>query len=250
MRFDGRTAVITGGAIGFGRAFARSLVAEGANVAIADIDVDMAERTAAELVAAGGQAIAVHCDVADADQVDAAVAETVDRFGGVDILINNAGLHLTKYNQPFGVLSRNEIRGLFDVNVIGVVNATLACRDSMRKRGGGVVLNISSMAGYMSATPYAVSKLAVRGLTVAFATELAPDRIRVNAIAPGLMNTENALADLPRPLIDEFVHERQLVHRLGTMGDVVSAMLFLCSDDASFITGETLKVSGGYPLNF
>jgi 3-oxoacyl-[acyl-carrier protein] reductase len=250
MRFSERTAVITGGAVGFGRAFARALVAEGANVVLADIDADAAEPTAAELVSAGGQAIAVNCDVADADQVDAAVATTIDRFGGIDILINNAGLHLTKYNQPFGMLSRDEIRGLFDVNVIGVINVTLACRASMRERGGGVVLNISSMAGYMSATPYAVSKLAVRGLTVAFATELAPDRIRVNAIAPGLMNTESALADLPRPLIDEFVHERQLVHRLGTMGDVVSAMLFLCSDEASFITGETLKVSGGYPLNF
>jgi 3-oxoacyl-[acyl-carrier protein] reductase len=250
MRFSERTAVITGGAIGFGRAFARALVAEGANVVLADIDADAAEPTAAELVSAGGQAIAVNCDVADADQVDAAVATTIDRFGGIDILINNAGLHLTKYNQPFGMLSRDEIRGLFDVNVIGVINVTLACRASMRERGGGVVLNISSMAGYMSATPYAVSKLAVRGLTVAFATELAPDRIRVNAIAPGLMNTESALADLPRPLIDEFVHERQLVHRLGTMGDVVSAMLYLCSDEASFITGETLKVSGGYPLNF
>jgi 3-oxoacyl-[acyl-carrier protein] reductase len=250
MRFDGRTAVITGGAIGFGRAFARALVAEGANVVLADIDVAGAEATAVELVSAGAGAVAVHCDVADPDQVDAAVATAVDRFGGVDILINNAGLHLTKYNRPFGQLTRDEIRGLFDVNVIGVINVTLACRDSMRQRGGGVVLNISSMAGYMSATPYAVSKLAVRGLTVAFATELAPDRIRVNAIAPGLMNTESALADLPRPLIDEFVHERQLVHRLGTMGDVVSAMLFLCSDEASFITGETLKVSGGYPLNF
>ena len=250
MRFDGRTAVITGGAIGFGRAFARALVAEGASVVLADIDADTAEQTAAELVSSGGLAIAVECDVADADQVDAAVATTIDRFGGIDIVINNAGLHLTKYNRPFGALSRDEVRGLFDVNVMGVINVTLACRDSMRKRGGGVVLNISSMAGYMSATPYAVSKLAVRGLTVAFATELAPDRIRVNALAPGLMNTENALADLPRPLIDEFVNQRQLVNRLGTMGDVVSAMLFLCSDEASFITGETLKVSGGYPLNF
>ncbi|MGH3678161.1 MAG: SDR family NAD(P)-dependent oxidoreductase [Mycobacterium sp.] len=250
MRFDRRTAFITGGAIGFGRAFARALVAEGAAVAIADIDSEMAESTAAELVSAGGQAVAVRCDVADEQQVDAAVAATVERFGGVDIVINNAGLHLMRYNQPFGALSRKEIHALFDVNVIGVINVTLACRDSMRERGGGVVLNISSMAGYMSATPYAVSKLAVRGLTVAFATELAPDRIRVNAIAPGLMNTENALADLPRPLIDEFVNERQLIHRLGTMGDVVSAMLFLCSDEGAFITGETLKVSGGYPLNF
>jgi NAD(P)-dependent dehydrogenase (short-subunit alcohol dehydrogenase family) len=250
MRFENRTALITGGAIGFGRAFARALAAEGANVVLADIDVDGAERTAAELVSGGAQAIAVDCDVAAADQVDAAVATAAGQFGGIDIVINNAGLHLMRYNQPFGALSRNEIRSLFDVNVMGVINVTLACRDSMRERGGGVVLNISSMAGYLSATPYAVSKLTVRGLTVAFATELAPDRIRVNAIAPGLMNTENALADLPTPLIDEFVQRLQLVHRLGTMDDVVSAMLFLCSDEASFITGETLKVSGGYPLTF
>ncbi|MEN3316971.1 MAG: hypothetical protein V7643_372 [Mycobacterium sp.] len=250
MRFENRTAMITGGAIGFGRAFARALVAEGASVVIADIDADMAERTAASLVSNGGQAIAVDCDVADTERVDAAIDAAIERFGGIDIVINNAGLHLMKYNQPFGMLSRNEIRSLFDVNVMGVINVTLACRDSMRERGGGVVLNISSMAGYMSATPYAVSKLTVRGLTVAFATELAPDRIRVNAIAPGLMNTESALADLPTPLIDEFVQRLQLVHRLGKMDDVVSAMLFLCSDEASFITGETLKVSGGYPLNF
>ncbi|AGB26438.1 dehydrogenase of unknown specificity, short-chain alcohol dehydrogenase like protein [Mycobacterium sp. JS623] len=250
MRFENRTALITGAAIGFGRAFARALAAEGAKVVLADIDVDGAEHTAAELVSGGAHAIAVDCDVADADQVDAAVATAAGHFGGIDIVINNAGLHLMKYNQPFGALSRDDIRDLFDVNVMGVINMTLACRDSMRERGGGVVLNISSMAGYMSATPYAVSKLTVRGLTVAFATELAPDRIRVNAIAPGLMNTENALADLPTPLIDEFVQRLQLVHRLGTMDDVVSAMLFLCSDEASFITGETLKVSGGYPLNF
>ncbi len=250
MRFDKRTAFITGGAIGFGRAFARALVAEGANVVLADIDIDTAERTAASLVDAGGHAVAVDCDVADAERVDAAVAAAVDRFGGIDIVINNAGLHLTKYNQPFAALSRKEIRNLFEVNVIGVINVTLACRDSMAERGGGAVLNVSSVAGYMSATPYAVSKLTVRGLTVAFATELAADRIRVNAIAPGLMNTENALADLPTALIDEFVHKLQLVHRLGTMDDVVSAMLFLCSDEASFITGETVKVSGGYPLNF
>ena len=250
MTFESRTALITGGAIGFGRAFARALAAEGANVVLADIDVDGAERTAAELVSSGAHAIAVDCDVADADRVYAAVAAASAQFGGIDIVINNAGLHLTKYNQPFGALSRDEIRNLFDVNVMGVINVTLACRDSMRDRGGGVVLNISSIAGYQSATPYAVSKLTVRGLTVAFATELAPDRIRVNAIAPGLMSTENALADLPTPLIDEFVQRLQLVHRLGTMDDVVSAMLFLCSDEASFITGETLKVSGGYPLNF
>jgi 3-oxoacyl-[acyl-carrier protein] reductase len=250
VRFGGKTAFVTGGAIGFGRAFARALTAEGASVAIVDIDIETAEHTAAELTSRGAQAIAVSCDVADEHQVDSAVDVTTEKFGGIDILINNAGLHLVKYNQPFGVLSRADVRDLFDVNVIGVINCTLACRDSMRDRGGGVVLNISSMAGFMNISPYGVSKLAVRGLTVAFASELSPDHIRVNGIAPGLMNTENALADVPHSLVDDIVRERQLVHRLGTMDDVVSAMLYLCSDEASFITGETLKVSGGYPLNF
>src|SRR5439155_14728119 len=124
---------------------------------------------------------------------------------------------------------------LFDVNVIGVVNCTIACRAAMGERGGGVVLNISSIAGHMHSSPYGVSKLAVRGLTVALAAELAPDGIRVNAISPGLMATENAIADLPQDMIDDFVNNRQLVHRLGQMDDIVAAALFLCSDDASFI---------------
>jgi 3-oxoacyl-[acyl-carrier protein] reductase len=248
VRFQRKTAFITGGAIGLGRAFARALVGEGAAVAIVDIDGEGAHRTAAELTSRGARAIAAPCDVADEHQVDAAVAATIEKFSGIDILINNAGRHLMKYNQPFGALSRSDVRGLFDVNVMGVINCTLACRDSMRKRGGGVVLNISSAAGFLSGTPYGVSKLAVRGLTVAFAAELAGERIRVNGIAPGLTNTESALADLSPSLVDDLVQDLQLVHRLCTTDDVVAAMLYLCSDGASFITGETLKISGGYPL--
>jgi NAD(P)-dependent dehydrogenase (short-subunit alcohol dehydrogenase family) len=247
-RFAGKVAFITGGAIGFGRAFARALTAEGAAVMIADRDVDGGERTAAELRDGGARALAIGCDVADEREVEAAVARAVGEFGGVDICINNAGLHLLHFNQPFSVLSRNDVRALFDVNVIGVVNCTVACRASMAARGGGAVLNISSIAGYMSTSPYGVSKLAVRGLTIAFATELAADGIRVNAIAPGLMATENALDGLPQEMVDDFVGNRQLVHRLGTMDDVVATTLYLCSDEASFITGETVKVSGGYPL--
>lgn len=248
MRFDDKVAFITGGAIGFGRAFAQALTAEGAAAVIADIDAAAGERTASELRDAGFRALAVTCDVADEYAVEAAVDRSIDEFGGVDILINNAGLHLLHYNQPFSVLPRDDLRALFDVNVIGVVNCTVACRESMRSRGGGAVLNISSIASHLSSSPYGVSKLAVRGLTIAFASELSPDRIRVNAIAPGLMATENALDGLPQELIDDFVNNRQLVHRLGTMDDIVSTALYLLSDEASFITGETLKVSGGYPL--
>lgn len=248
MGFEGKVAFITGGAIGFGRAFGRALVKQGSSIAIADIDLAAAEKTAAEYREAGVGALAIRCDVAKEDQVDAAVARTIAELGGIDICINNAGLHLTKYSQPFAVLARDDFRQCLDVNVVGIVNCSLACRESMRSRGGGSILNISSISGFLSVGPYAVSKLAVRGLTISLATELAPDNIRVNAIAPGLMATENAMIDLPQALQDDFVNNRQLVHRLGQMDDIVEAMLFLCSDSASFITGETLKVSGGYPL--
>ena len=248
MRFPGKVVLITGGAVGFGRAFAHAFAGEGASVVIADIDDAQGERTAATLRDGGHSALAVHCDVARESEAEAAVAQSIAEFGGVDVLLNNAGLHLLKYNQPFGGLPRNDLRTLFEVNVVGIVNCTLACRESMQQRGGGSVVNVSSIASHFSATPYGVSKLAVRGLTVALATELAEARIRVNAVTPGLMATENAIADLPQSMVDDFVHNKQLVHRLGTMDDIVSATLFLCSDEASFITGETLNVSGGYPL--
>ncbi|MCW2526371.1 MAG: putative short chain dehydrogenase/reductase [Pseudonocardiales bacterium] len=244
----GQVAFITGGAIGFGRAFARALVARGVHVVLADVDVAAAERTASELSTADVRVIALACDVADEAQVDTAVAEIVAELGGIDILINNAGKHLLKYNQPFTVLERSEVRALFDVNVIGVINCSVACRESMSSRGGGAILNITSIAAHLSTSPYGVSKLAVRGLTIAFANEFAPDRIRVNAISPGLMATENAMAELPPAMVDQFISERQLVHRQGEMADVVNAMLFLCSPDSSFVTGETLAVSGGFPL--
>jgi NAD(P)-dependent dehydrogenase (short-subunit alcohol dehydrogenase family) len=248
MRFEGRVAFITGGGVGFGRAFARALADEGAAVVIADIDRAAADALVEELVGKGHSALAVTCDVADEQQVDAALAATVVEFGGLDILVNNAGKHLTKYNMPFSTLTRDEVRDLFAVNVMGVVNCSVSARPLMAPRGGGVIVNISSMAGHLSVTPYSVSKLTVRGLTVAFATEFAPDQIRVNAISPGIMNTEHALDDLPQDLIDEYVQQRQLIHRLGKMDDIVNAMLYLCSDESSFMTGETLKVTGGYPL--
>ncbi|MCU1346724.1 MAG: hypothetical protein JWL70_2990, partial [Acidimicrobiia bacterium] len=139
QRFADKVAFITGGAIGFGRAFGRALAAEGAAIVIADIDLDAADATAKEFAAEGYRALPVLCDVANEDQVDAAVARAVAEFGGIDILINNAGKHLTKYNQPFAVLPRFELRALFEVNVIGVVNCTVACQSSMAARGGGVI---------------------------------------------------------------------------------------------------------------
>lgn len=248
MSFSGKVVFITGGAIGFGRAFARAFASQGAATVIADINDKQAEETAAALRESGAAAMAVHCDVAREAEVDSAVREVIAELGGVDILINNAGLHLLKYNQPFSRLGRADLRRLLDVNVVGIVNCTLACNESMRERGGGAVVNISSISSYLATTPYGISKLAVRGLTVALAIELADAHIRVNAVAPGLTASESALAELPQDMVDDFVGNRQLVHRLGAMEDVVSATLFLCSEQAGFITGETLRVSGGYPL--
>ena len=247
MTNSSKTAFVTGAATGFGRAFAKALCGRGTAVMIADIDLTAAEETAQQLRAEGGHALAVYCDVADANAVDTAVAQTVEHFGGLDILINNAGRHLMKYNQPFQNLTREEIRGLFDVNLHGVITCTLACRPALAERAG-CIINISSISGFATNTPYGVSKLAVRGLTIAFAEELSADGIRVNAIAPGLIATENAMKDLPQHLVDDLTQNKQLVKRLGQMDDIVKAMLFLTSEEASFITGETLKVSGGFPL--
>lgn len=246
--FAGKVAFVTGGGAGFGLVFGREIAARGGSVVVADVNADVAGSAAEELRSIGGQAMALPCDVADEAQVDAAVARTVEAYGGIDILLNNAGRHLSKYNAPFSTLTRAEIRELLDVNVMGVINCTLACRDAMRGRENASIVSLASISGHMANTPYGVSKLAVRGLTVAFAQELAPDGIRVNAISPGLMATPAAVADLPKALIDELVNNRQLIHRVGTPEDVVGVALFLCSDAARFVTGETVMVSGGYPL--
>jgi NAD(P)-dependent dehydrogenase (short-subunit alcohol dehydrogenase family) len=231
-----------------GRAFAQALTREGAAVALADIDFEAASRTAAALDEPDTRALAVACDVADVASVDRAVADATNRLGGVDLLINNAALHLKKYNQPFSSLTHEEIQNLFDVNVMGVINCSLACRESMRNRGHGVIVNMSSAGGFMASTPYSVTKLSVRGLTIAFANEFAADGIRVNAIAPTLVGTESARAEYSDEEFDRSVATRQLVHRRGSPEDVTRAMLFLCSDDASFITGETMRVTGGAAL--
>ena len=242
-RFAGGVAVVTGAARGFGAAIARAFAAEGAAVALLDRDMAEARRTAAGM--SGARALPVACDVADDESVEAAVATVVAELGDVSVLVNNAGLHRTRYNRPFGEQPRQDVRDVFDVNVMGVVNCTVACAPSMRRRGGGAVVNISSLAAYEPTTPYGVSKLAVRGLTIAFAAELGPAGIRVNAIAPGLMATDNAIADLPPELVDDFVRRRQSVRRLGGVDDVVSAVLHLCGPGTGFVTGETLRIDGG-----
>jgi len=247
MRFSGKVAVITGGGRGIGAVFADELAREGAAVAVLDTDEAAAKGVVAKLVDQGRQAIALRCDVADERSFDAAAAETAKRLGGIDFLVGNAGLHLPDYTKPVSELPRDMWRRMLDVNVVGIVNGAAACRPYMRQRGGGVIVNISSIAAFTLRNAYGISKLAVRGLTVALAQEFAADNIRVYGIAPGPVDSQAALDHLPAEMARNFIEVSQLIKRQGHMLDLAGALKFFCSEDASFITGETLVVGGGFP---
>jgi 3-oxoacyl-[acyl-carrier protein] reductase len=247
VRLRHKVALVTGAGNGMGRAYAQGLAREGASVLVTDIDVAAAQAVVEHVVTQGGVAVAAGCDVGDDGQVQAVIDTAVERFGGIDILVNNAALHLTKWTGPFSSFKPAEIGTLFDVNVLGVVRVTQACRPSMTQRGGGAVVNISSTSGYSSHSPYGVTKLAVRGLTVAFARELGPSGIRVNGIAPGIVYTDSAIAAIGEEGLAKH-RAGQVLDRRGEVRDVVETLLFLVSDDAQMITGETIKVAAGLIL--
>jgi len=168
--------------------------------------------------------------------------------GGIDILVNNAGLHSAAYNKPSAELGVARLRRLFDVNVMGVYICSLAARPAMSGRDGAAIVNLSSSAAYANRAAYGVSKLAVRGVTVQLAREFAADGIRVNAIAPGLILTDTIRAELPEDDVAR-VMGQQVLPRAGAERDIVDALLFLVSPASSFVTGETLRVTGGFALS-
>jgi len=246
--YQDKVAVVTGGGRGLGHAFGAALVARGAHVVLADVDGAAATSAAAAFTARGGSATGTVCDVTDEDGVAEMMSGIAERHGGVDILVNNAGLHAADYYHPFTQLGLTKIRRLFEVNVMGVVICSLAAREAMSGRAGASIINISSSAAYANRNAYAVSKLAVRGLTMSFAREFADDGIRVNAIAPGLIFTDTIRAEVPRTEVERALGQ-QIVRREGTEGDIVEALLYLASTKASFLTGETLRVAGGFGLS-
>lgn len=245
QEFAGRVAVITGGGRGFGKAFGHALAVRGARVIQLDLDLAAAKAAAAAI---GPLAEAIHGDVADEERMHAVMADIAERHGGIDILINNAGIHSAEANKPIGVMGTRAARRMFDVNVWGVINCTLAARPHMAGCAGAAMVNISSMAAYGAAMAYGVTKLTVMGLTMSFAHELAPAGIRVNAIAPGLIFTDTIRAELDPALIAQ-VLQTQILKSEGEERDIVEAMLYLVSSRSSFMTGETIRVSGGATLS-
>lgn len=244
MRLEGKTALVTGAGSGIGKCIAETYAREGARVALADINVDAAKSAARAI---GNNGIAVRCDVTQKADVAAAVAETLSAFGALDILVNNAGT--THVNKPMLEVDEAEFERTFAVNVKGVYLGCQAVVPVFRKKGGGVIINVGSTAG-MRPRPglaaYAATKGAVHTLTKALAVELAPDRIRVCAIAPVATDTPllpSFMGSAPG-MREKFIATIPL-GRLALAQDMANAALFLASADAEFITGNVMEVDGG-----
>ena len=243
LRLDSQVAVITGAAAGIGRSIAELFASAGAAVVVSDLDGDGAAAVAADIRSAGGSAEATACDVTEERDRVALVDLAVAAFGGVDVLVNNAG---GGGPRPFD-MPMSDFEWAYQLNVFAAFRLTQLSTERMRLRGGGAVLNISSMAGEntnSNMASYASSKAAVNHLTRNIAYDLGPMNIRVNAIAPGAIKT-HALSTVLTPAIERHMLAKTPLARLGRPEDIAYAALFLCSPAASWISGQVLTVSGG-----
>ncbi len=241
MRFQDKVAIVTGSAGGIGEAYARALSAEGAHVVIADMDVERGEAVAEDL---GDAALFVRTDVSDPASAAALSAATVDVFGGIDLLVNNAAIYGGMQLDTLLTVDWDYYRRFMAVNMDGALVVTRACYRAMRTRGGGAIVNQSSTAAWLYAGFYGLAKVGINGLTQQLAAELGGQNIRVNAVAPGPIDTEATRTTVPEELLDDIVKGLSLKRR-GTPQDLVGMCLFLLSDDAAWVTGQIFNVDGG-----
>jgi len=241
MRFEAKVAIVTGSAGGIGEAYARALTAEGARVVIADTDAERGAVVAGDL---GDTALFVRTDVSDPDSAAALSAATVERFGGIDLLVNNAAIYGGMQLDTLLTVDWDYYRRFMAVNMDGALVVTRACYRAMRERGGGAIVNQSSTAAWLYAGFYGLAKVGINGLTQQLAAELGGQNIRVNAIAPGPIDTEATRSAVPEALLDDIVKGLSLKRR-GTPQDLVGMCLFLLSDEASWVTGQIFNVDGG-----
>lgn len=243
---DDRTAVVTGGNQGLGKAFAFALAEAGARVAIVGRSAERNAAVAAEAAAAGHDFVTVTADITDDAQVARMTDEAMAAFGRIDVLVNNAGTCV--HNEAFAVTD-DEWSSVFDLNVRALWKATIAVGAHMRDAGGGSIVNIGSMSGIIVNRPqwqpaYNASKAAVHHLTKSLAVEWAQYGIRVNALAPGYVKTEMAPVD--RPEFQRYWVEDTPQRRFALPEEIAPSVVFLASDAASFITGSVLVADGGY----
>jgi NAD(P)-dependent dehydrogenase (short-subunit alcohol dehydrogenase family) len=246
----GKTALVTGGASGIGRATALAMAREGAQVAVADRDEQAAVRTAARVIEDGGRAIALGGDVSSEDDVRALVAHTVGAFGRLDCAFNNAGIG-SRAVGPAGLrlheLNADSFQKMLAVNLVGVFYCMKHEITQMLAQGSGAIVNTSSLAGIVGLTGtahYVAAKHGVTGLTRAAALEYAPQRIRVNCVNPGYIDTPMT-ADAMKTQYDETVAKIPIA-RLGRPEEIAEAVVWLCSDRAAYVTGTAQVVDGGY----
>jgi 3-oxoacyl-[acyl-carrier protein] reductase len=242
-QLDGKVALVTGSARGIGRAIAEKLAAEGADLALCDLQADWLAETAGAVEALGRKAICVSADVSKGDDVNKAVAATIEKLGGVDILVNNAGI--TK-DTLLVRMSEEQWDSVLSVNLRGTFLFTKAVARPMMKKRAGNIVNVASIIGLIGNAGqcnYAASKAGVIALTKSSAKELAPRGVRVNAIAPGFIEskmTEGLTEDVRQKMLDAIP-----MGRFGKPEDVANVVLFLAGVSSGYMTGQVLTVSGG-----